>query len=160
MSNESRLPEGLEGSYNYRRIDDRLTTSGVVGADRLGRLVKAGVGVVIDLLPPGTPHAVAGEAELVRAQGVDYVSIPVDWETPSEADYRAFCEAMDAAGERRVHVHCAANWRVSAFWSLYALERGTCSAEQARALVSGLWNPDEYPQWRALIDALGGGGRI
>lgn len=160
MTSESQTPEGLEGSYNFRRIDDQLTTSGVVGAERLAALSEAGVEVVIDLLPPGNRHAVADEPELVRAQGLDYVNIPVEWETPSAADFHAFCEAMDALGERRAHVHCAANWRVSAFWALYALERGRCSADDAQALVGGLWNPDEHPQWRALIDALGGGGRF
>lgn len=151
---------GLEGSYNFRRIDDQLTTSGVVGAQRLAALAESGVEVVIDLLPPDNQYALADEAELVRAQGVEYVNIPVAWEAPTAADYEAFCREMDGIGERRVHVHCAANWRVSAFWSLYALERGRCSAAEARSLVGGLWNPDEHPQWRALIDALGGSGRF
>ena len=160
MTRDTQTPDSLEGSYNFRRIDDQLTTSGVVGARRLACLAEAGVEVVIDLLPPDSQHAVEDEPEIVRAQGVEYVSIPVDWEAPTAADFEAFCAALDAVGERRVHVHCAANWRVSAFWSLYALERGRCTADEARALVDGLWNPGEHPQWRALIDALGGDGRI
>jgi hypothetical protein len=58
---------------------------------------------------------------------------------------------MDANAKRKVHVHCAANYRVSAFYSLYALERGLCTEDQAERLVRDVWDPAEFPAWHELI---------
>ena len=41
---------GIEESYNFRRIADGVTTSGVVGAKRLAGLAGEGYGAVVNLL--------------------------------------------------------------------------------------------------------------
>ena len=48
-------------------------------------------------------------------------------------------------------MHCAANYRVSAFYSLYALRSGLCTEDEADLLVRDVWNPGEFPAWRAFI---------
>lgn len=142
---------GIEESTNFRRIDAELTTSGVVGAERLGGLAAEGYELVIDLLPHDSPYAVAGEPDIVRGQGVEYVSIPVDFEAPTREDLEAFFTAMDTSAGRRRHVHCAANARVSAFFSLYQLRNGQWSVEQGDELIRGIWDPKEYPVWEAFL---------
>ncbi|MET0421466.1 MAG: protein tyrosine phosphatase family protein [Acidimicrobiia bacterium] len=144
---------GIEDSYNFRRIDERLTTSGVVTAEQLRGLRADGYDAVVNLLPNESEHAVPEEAVLVTAQGVDYVHIPVDFAAPTHADFEAFATAMDAHAEQRVHVHCAANYRVSAFYSLYALEHGLVDVEQADDLVRDLWDADADPVWSGFLAA-------
>jgi protein tyrosine phosphatase (PTP) superfamily phosphohydrolase (DUF442 family) len=141
----------IEDSYNFRRIDDRLTTSGVVSAEQLAQLGGEGYVCVINLLPADSEYAVADERDLVEGQGIDYVHIPVDFAAPTEADFDAFATAMDAHHDSKVHVHCAANYRVSAFYSAYARRRGLLTEAEADELVRGLWNPDEHPAWQAFI---------
>lgn len=141
----------VEESYNFRRIDDRLTTSGLVSAEQLATLERDGYAAVINLLPDNNERAVHDEADIVVDQGLDYVSIPVDFAAPTHADLERFCEAMDGLEGRKVHVHCAANYRVSAFYSLYAVHRGRCTVEQADALVRDVWDPAEHPVWAAFI---------
>jgi uncharacterized protein (TIGR01244 family) len=141
----------VEESYNFRRIDDRLTTSGLVSAEQLATLGRDGYAAVINLLPDNNERAVHDEADIVAEQGLDYVSIPVDFAAPTHADLERFCEAMDGLEGRKVHVHCAANYRVSAFYSLYALRQGRCTVEQADALVRDVWDPAEHPAWAAFI---------
>ncbi len=141
----------VEESYNFRRIDDRLTTSGLVSAEQLATLERDGYAAVINLLPDNNERAVHDEADIVADQGLDYVSIPVDFAAPTHADLERFCEAMDGLEGRKVHVHCAANYRVSAFYSLYALRQGRCTVEQADALVRDVWDPAEHPAWAAFI---------
>ena len=141
----------IEDSYNFRRIHERLTTSGLVNAEQLGDLRARGYDALINLLPDTNEYAVADEARIVREQGLDYVYIPVAFEAPRRSDLEAFVDALDTLTGQKTHVHCAANYRVSAFYSLYALRRGLCTDAEADALVSDLWNPADYPVWLAFI---------
>jgi protein tyrosine phosphatase (PTP) superfamily phosphohydrolase (DUF442 family) len=141
----------IEESYNFRWIHERLTTSGVVSTAQLGDLRAEGYDALINLLPHTSEHAVADEARIARDQGLDYVHIPVAFETPRHSDLEAFVGALDSLANKKIHVHCAANYRVSAFYSLYALRRGLCTEAEADALVSDLWNPADYPVWLAFI---------
>jgi uncharacterized protein (TIGR01244 family) len=141
----------IEDSYNFRRIHERLTTSGVVSAEQLGGLHRQGYDAVINLLPDTNERAATDEAAIVRDQGLDYVYIPVDFEAPTHDDLEAFARAMTARAGQKVHVHCAANYRVSAFYSLYALRNGLCTEDEADELVRDVWNPADFPAWRAFI---------
>ena len=105
-----------------------------VSAEDLAGLGAAGYDVVVNLLPDDSTYAVEGEEAIVRGQGLRYVPIPIDFATPTHEQLEEFVEAMDANEGRRVHVHCAANYRVSAFYSLYAMRRGWWTAEEADEL--------------------------
>ncbi|ORE86379.1 hypothetical protein ATO7_13818 [Oceanococcus atlanticus] len=144
----------IEDSFNFRRVSPQLTTSGVVGAERLASLAEQGYRAVINLLPDSSEQAVAGEAQLVLQQGLTYHHLAVDFAQPSVADYERFCTLMDELGKARVHVHCAANYRVTAFYACYAKQRGLWSAEQAKAFIHDVWAPQGYPGWQAWFEAL------
>ena len=141
----------IEQSYNFRRVDERLTTSGLVSPAQLRGLHGEGYEAVVNLLPDTFEHAVRDEERIVRDQGLDYVYIPVDFDAPTHADLEAFTEAMDARSHLKIHVHCAANFRVTAFYGLYAMRKGLCTEAEAMALIEGVWDPAEHPTWSAFI---------
>lgn len=141
----------IEDGYNFRRIHEGLTTSGLMSVEQLSDLHREGYDAVINLLPGSHERAVADEARILSDQGIDYVYIPVDFDAPTHADLEAFAEAMDARTGQKVHVHCAANYRVSAFYSLYALRNGLCTADEAEAMLQDVWNPADHPAWKAFI---------
>ena len=143
----------IDDTFNFRRISDRVTTSGLVNAEQLATLGSEGYRAVINLLPDSYEYAVHDEATIVGGQGLDYVYIPVDFDAPTHDDFVAFSDAMRAHADDTVHVHCAANYRVSAFYGLYAQAQGLCTAAEADALVQGLWNSAEYPAWAEFIAA-------
>jgi uncharacterized protein (TIGR01244 family) len=143
----------VESSLNFRRVSDTVTTSGTVTAEDLSELRAKGYSVVVNLLPDASEYAVGGEATIVDGQGVGYVYIPVDFARPTHEDFEAFATAMDANADKTIHVHCAANYRVSAFYSLYAMRRGWWSIEQADEHLRGIWTQGEYPVWDAFIAA-------
>jgi uncharacterized protein (TIGR01244 family) len=140
----------IEDSYNFRRVHERLTTSGLVSAEQLGELRAEGYDAVINLLPDSYEHAVRDEAHIVGEQGLDYVYIPVDFAAPTRADLEAFFDAMEARSEQKVHVHCAANFRVTAFYGLYALRQGA-NEDEVDELVGSVWNPDDFPAWSTFL---------
>ena len=141
----------VEDSYNFRRISERLTTSGLVSAQQLSELHRDGYDAVINLLPDTLEYAVTDEARIVRDQGLDYVYIPVDFDAPTHADLEAFMHALTARAGQKIHVHCAANYRVSAFYSLYAQRNGLCTEDEANDFVQDVWNPAEHPPWMEFI---------
>jgi protein tyrosine phosphatase (PTP) superfamily phosphohydrolase (DUF442 family) len=142
----------IDESYNFRRVDDRVTTSGIVGVPQLEELGAQGYEAVVNLKPDIEVELGADEGALVRDQGIDYVYLPVDFDAPTHADYEAFAEAMDAHEGEKVHVHCAANYRVTAFYGVYAVDRDRWTEDQAGAFVRDVWDPSEFPAWQAFLD--------
>jgi len=59
---------------------------------------------------------------------------------------------MDADQGRRLWVHCAANYRVSAFLGLYRVIKQGWGRERAFELMRGLWEPNEV--WSSFIEAM------
>ena len=141
----------VDESFNFRRVSTTVTTSGSLTADQLATLADEGIQVLVNLNPDGGYGAVEGEDDIVRGQGVAYVYLPVDFAAPTHDDFEAFAAAMDAHEGESAHVHCAANYRVTAFCSLYALRRGWCTEDEANELVRSIWDPAEFPAWSTFI---------
>ena len=142
---------GVEASYNFRRVSDTVTTSGVIAANDLAGLRAEGYDLVVNLLPDSSEHALEGEAGIVGDQGLGYVYIPVDFTAPRREQLEEFAEVMDAHADKSIHVHCAANYRVTVFYGLYAVRRGTWSTEEADLHVHSVWTSGPDPVWQDFI---------
>ena len=94
------------------------------------------------------------EADIVARQGIEYLYLPVDFAAPTVSDYERFLELMEAVGERKVLIHCAANWRVSAFYSRYAIDRGIWSPQEADRFMLSIWQPQEHPPWPQWLEEI------
>src|SRR5580704_18143777 len=135
--------------YNWRRLDDRITTSGQPTEPQLAEIRALGVRHVINLGLHSHEKALPDEAASVSRLGMNYLPIPVDFQNPTDADFAQFCAAMDRLQDVPVHVHCIANYRVSALFYRYRRDvRGTDEA-QARADMEQLWQPEGV--WAAFI---------
>ncbi|MGD8790337.1 MAG: protein tyrosine phosphatase family protein [Burkholderiales bacterium] len=145
------MSANIEDSYNFRKVSEQITTSGVVGAQRLGALASQGYDAVINLLPDSSEHAVDNEREIVELQHIEYIHIPVDFTRPQPQDLHRFTETLDRLAGKKMHIHCAANYRVSAFYAVYAAARGHWSPSQAMDFIRSVWQPADYPAWSGFI---------
>lgn len=145
----------IENSYNFKKISSLITTSGVVGKERLESLSNESYKVVINLLPDDHKYAVPGEKEIVESQGIKYIHIPIDFESPKLEEFDHFTKEMERLGTRKMHIHCAANWRVTAFYGAYALLNGIWNKEQTNEFICAIWNPAEYPVWQNFLNKFG-----
>lgn len=141
----------VSDAYNFRQINERLATAGKISEQQLGELKAEGFEAVISLLPADNRDAIADEPDIVLSQGLDYTYIPVEWTAPTRENYEEFERAMQANGDRKLMVHCAANYRVSAFYSIYAVRHLDWSIDDAYGFISGIWNLDEYPVWQSFV---------
>lgn len=132
----------------WRRLDDRITTSGQPTEDQLGLLAALGVRHVINLALHSHEDALEDEAGSVAALGMQYTHIPVDFSAPTPADFERFTALVDALEGRTVHVHCILNARVSAFFYRRARLKGL-NLTEADACLDSLWRPGGV--WAAFI---------
>lgn len=142
--------KGLNDILNYRYISDRLATSGQPTAEEFSLIYHAGYQTVLNLAPPNASNALPNEPAIVSGLGMDYINIPVVWDSPTLADFTKFCDVMQAHRERPIFVHCAMNMRVSAFVYLYRRLIMGVSEPEAYQLMTTIWHPNET--WQQFIE--------
>jgi len=140
--------------YNHIQVDDLVSTAGQPTEQQLTIAAQEGFTSVINLAPYHPDRSLQDEGGLVRSLGMGYVHIPVDWEDPHDSDFQAFEQTLKHLPAGRVLVHCAANFRASAFYSLYAQKNLGWSEEQAEAFRAAIWQGSDYPVWEKFISRI------
>jgi protein tyrosine phosphatase (PTP) superfamily phosphohydrolase (DUF442 family) len=144
---------------SFLRLSPRITTSGALGAGDPQRLAGIGVRRVVNLSLHSHPEALPDPPAQMAAAGLAYTHIPVPFDAPTEAHYRAFVVAIEA-DDAPTHVHCIMNWRVSAFFYRWHVEACGMAEPEARALLERIWSPHtrddaEAAPWRAFVERVG-----
>ncbi len=142
----------VEEIYNYMHLGESLSSSGMPTAEQMGSVAETGTQVVINLAPHDVPNAIPDEGKLVDALGMEYLNFPVTWRAPEQAALNGFMDAMDARKEKKIHVHCEANYRASAFIMMYRVLRLSWKKEDAVPVMERMWNPEDFPIWQKFID--------
>lgn len=150
-------PTSLSDVKAIKFNSDTVITSGLPTKKQFDKLKQAGVDLVINLIPNDNPSGYPNEAELVAKAQMQYAHISVDWQQPTLADIEQFFAIMDANKGKNILIHCAANYRASAFYYLYESTRLHHAENQADTMSP--WGDlesslNEYPQWQALIEKV------
>jgi len=140
--------------YNYLKVNDRLITAGQPTEEQLKAAADEGFTTVINLVPSENQSALKDEGEIAQALGLKYHHIPVDWAAPHEGDFAAFDQAMQSSADDKMLIHCAANFRATAFYSLYALKHLGWTQAQAAEFRHTIWQGSDYPVWESFIERL------
>ena len=131
-----------EAIYNWRRLDDRITTSGQPTEQQLADIHALGVHYIVNLGLHTHEKALPDEAASVSRLDMTYIHIPVDFQNPTDDDFDQFCAVMEQLKEVPVHVHCIANYRVSAFFYRYRRDLLGMGEARARADMEQIWHPE------------------
>ena len=142
----------MKDIHNYLFYDEMLSSSGMPTAEQMKEAADAGVRVVINLAPHDVPNALPNEGELANSLGMEYVNIPVIWRAPESESLVRFMDAMDSHAGEKIHVHCEANYRASAFIMLYRVLRQGWKKEDAIPVMERMWNPEDFPIWQTFIE--------
>jgi len=140
--------------YNYLSYHEKLSSSGMPSAEQMDSVAEAGVQLVINLAPHDVPNAVPNEKELVESLGMEYINIPVNWNTPTKDGLNIFMDAMAANTDKKIHVHCEANFRASGFILMYRVLRLGWKADDAFTVMHTVWDEDAYPVWKMFIEDM------
>ena len=139
-----------ETIYNWRRLDDRITTSGQPSERQLADIYALGVRHIVNLGLHTHEKALPDEAASVTRLGMTYIHIPVDFQNPTDRDFNQFCSVMEQLEDVPVHVHCIANYRVSAFFYRYRRDVLGMDEAQVRADMQEIWHPEGV--WAAFVN--------
>jgi protein tyrosine phosphatase (PTP) superfamily phosphohydrolase (DUF442 family) len=142
----------FEDIYNFLSLSEYLFTGGMPKAEELKDAAQHGVEMVINLAPHEVSNALPGEAELVTSLGMQYINIPVIWNTPTKDGLDRFMEIMEANKEKKILVHCQANFRATAFVALYRILRQGWNDDDAMAGMHKIWDAEDYPIWKMFIE--------
>ncbi|WP_228768325.1 protein tyrosine phosphatase family protein [Shewanella sp. TC10] len=152
-------PTHLDDIKAIKINNNQVITAGLPTKSEFTMLADAGVEVVINLIPTNNPNYLQQEADLVEKSGMKYENIEVDWQQPTIEDVEQFFTVMERHNDKSILVHCAANYRASAFYYLYLATQGIdVSGEVLEDTLSPWGNLQQsfakYPQWQALIEQV------
>lgn len=137
--------------YHAIKVNDLLITAGQPTEEQLQAAAAEGVAHVINLATINPRYSLKDEPGLVRGLGMAYHPIPVEWDAPKESDFDAFDALYQQISGQKTLVHCAANFRVTAFYALYAMKRLGWTEAQADAFRAPIWQGSDHPVWEAFI---------
>src|SRR2546423_2628970 len=129
-----------EAIYHWRRLEDHITTSGQPMERQLKDLYALGIRHIVNLGLHSHEKALPDEAASVSRLGMTYIHIPVDFQNPTDRDFNQFCSVMEQLGDVPVHVHCIANYWVSAFFYRYRRDVLGMDEAQVRADMQEIWH--------------------
>lgn len=143
----SRIPD-------FQFIHEHLFTSGQPSAEQFQHIKAYGVDTVINLAFNDAEPRLAGEDKICAELGLNYIQIPILWETPAD-DQCLFVLDLIAhlVQEKMVWLHCAKNMRVSSLMYLYRQYFMDVDMPTAQELLHQIWEPNET--WTGLIHAVG-----
>ena len=142
----------MKDVYHYQFLNENLSSSGMPTIEQLKEIADVRVQVIINLAPHEVPNAIPNEGDLVNSLGMEYIHIPVTWRAPEQNAFLRFMDAMDTHASKKIHVHCEANYRASAFIMMYRVLRLGWKKEDAIPIMEKMWNPEDFPIWEAFIN--------
>lgn len=131
---------------NYHVVNERLGTGGTPGSGAMAELATEGYELVVDLREDFDTN----QARDALANGLSYVHVPVSWRSPDSSELEAFLLIMEGNPEKKILVHCAANYRASALVYLYEVIALGADQSVAYEHVEAIWEPNET--WRRFMD--------
>lgn len=142
----------LEKIPNFLALSENVFTGGMPNQEQLADAAQRGVELVINLAPHEVLNALPNETEIVTSMGMQYINIPVIWTTPTKDGLDRFMDIMDENKDKRILVHCQANFRATAFMALYRILRQGWNADEAMEGMHQIWDTEDYPIWKMFIE--------
>jgi len=134
---------------HYLKVSEHIASSGQPRDNQFDAIAAADYEVVINLAMPDSTHAIADEQRIVTALRMDYAAIPVPFNAPTVRHLQDFFKAMQEAREHKIWVHCALNYRASAFlYHYHRLVLNQSETEAKKAMLPS-WQPNAI--WQAFL---------
>ena len=141
----------INKAYKFKQINELTSSSGTLVNVNLQSFSEQGYELIINLLPDDSKYATKNEKQSIESQGLKYYHIPVDWDNPKSFDFQSFADIMKVNQDKKIHIHCAANYRATAFYGMFARKYFGWSKQQFDALTGEIWQLSKYPIWVKFV---------
>jgi protein tyrosine phosphatase (PTP) superfamily phosphohydrolase (DUF442 family) len=136
--------------YNFKPVSDLLACAGQPLEGQLQSIADDGYTVVINLGLADGKYALADEAASAAKLGFVYHHIPVIFDDPQLSELNDFISLMNEHSHQKTLVHCAANYRASAFTGLYLFSADILNQDEMQEFIEDVWQPDGI--WQQFIE--------
>lgn len=134
---------------NHIKINELISTSGQLKIEEFELIANEGFEVVINLAVPTTSNSLENEDKIVSNLNMSYIHIPVSFENPKILDLKLFLNILQSLGANKVWIHCAKNYRVSAFIYVYHKYILHTPFEEIDLSIFDIWQPSLV--WQELM---------
>ena len=134
---------------NYIEINELISTSGQPKVEEFEFIANEGFEVIINLAMNSSSNAIENEDKIVTKLNMTYIHIPVDFENPKFSDLKLFLNILQSLGANKVLIHCAKNYRVSAFMYVYHKYILHTPFEEINLSIFDIWKPNLI--WQELM---------
>lgn len=142
----------VETILNYYELPDGLVSSGQPTPEEFEALGDAGYQLIVNLVPTDASMALPNEQEIVENLGMEYIHIPVIWDSPQVGDVEKFFSVMQNNRDKKIFLHCEVNYRASSFLYLYRRKFLGVDEKTARQDLQWVWAPN--PTWTKFIQDI------
>lgn len=137
----------MDTILNYIKINDKISTSGQPTLEELKIIADNDFKVVINLALSNSSLALENEDKIVSQLGMTYIHIPVDFENPEIDNLKIFLAILNSFTNIKVWVHCAKNYRVTAFMYVFHKYFLKTPFENINLSMFDIWTPSK--KWQS-----------
>ena len=139
----------METIRNFVQLTENFGTAGQPTVDQFSTIAAHGYKHVINIGMPDHPDALPNEGEVVSALVMNYIHIPVPFESPTPDHVKLFCNLLAQIKHEKVFIHCIMNYRVSAFMYHYLSKVENLDEIKSRSVMFQKWKPE--PAWEEVM---------
>lgn len=139
----------MKNILNYIKINELIATSGQPSIEEFKVIAQEGFEVVINLAMYNSSNSIENENKVVTDLNMSYFHIPVDFENPKLSDLKLFLNVLQSLGANKVLIHCAKNYRVTAFMYVYHKYILNTPFEKIDLSMFNIWTPSSA--WQSLM---------
>jgi protein tyrosine phosphatase (PTP) superfamily phosphohydrolase (DUF442 family) len=142
----------IDHIINFAPVNEHITTSGQPDHSAFPLIKSAGYQMVIYLATSASSNHIAEEPQIVRELGMQYIHIPVIWDSPQPTQFEEFSNILEQNKDKNIFIHCALNYRVSSFIFLYQVLFLNADPESAWWSMLEIWDPNLI--WRDFMKTI------
>ena len=138
----------FDNILNTIHITDTISTSGQPTPEQFQQIADAGYQHIINLAMPDSTNSLLDEGGFVSEAGMNYFHFPVPFDEPTATHLHLFMKLLKILEGEKIWIHCALNYRVSAFMQHYQTQVLKLAETQRVPMIKS-WEPDEI--WQKFL---------
>jgi protein tyrosine phosphatase (PTP) superfamily phosphohydrolase (DUF442 family) len=147
------LEQSLAQIPTFSVIHEHLFSSAQPSIEQLKLIKEYGCSTVINLALSNAPNHIENEDRICLDLGLNYIHIPIDWETPSAEQCLLVLDLIDHLVQNEiVWIHCTKNDRSSCLMYVYRQFYMNIDMPTSQDLLHEIWEPNET--WTGLIHSI------
>ncbi|WP_375038192.1 protein tyrosine phosphatase family protein [Acinetobacter sp. RW6] len=147
------LEQSLAQIPTFSVIHEHLFSSAQPSIEQLKLIKEYGCSTVINLALSNAPNHIENEDRICLDLGLNYIHIPIDWETPSAEQCLLVLDLINHLVQNEiVWIHCTKNDRASCLMYVYRQFYMNMDMPTSQDLLHEIWEPNET--WTGLIHSI------